>query len=72
MEYFVAVLRASDLRAAGMEVAARPLPDDPSHAEITSLTYSNRKSKLAIEWRTLLAEQLCLQILGPFTTRVSL
>lgn len=65
-EYFVAVLRAGDIRAAGMEVAARPFPDDPSHAEITSLAYANRKSKQAIEWRTLLVEQLCLQVEGPF------
>ncbi len=33
-EYYVAVVRAHDIRAAGMEVAARPLTDDPSHAEI--------------------------------------
>ncbi|HUG70894.1 MAG TPA: hypothetical protein VMM76_24310 [Pirellulaceae bacterium] len=65
-QYYVAVLRAGDIRAAGMELAARPLPDDPSHAEITSLTYESRKSKLAIEWRSLLAEQLCLRIEGPF------
>lgn len=67
-EYYVAVLRARDIRAAGMEVAARPLSNDPSHAEIISLTYSNRKSKQAIEWRALLAEQLCLRTGGPFTT----
>jgi hypothetical protein len=66
--YFVAILQAGDLRAAGMEVTPRPLPDDPGHAEITSLTYDNRKSKQAIEWRTLLAEQLCLEIQGPFVT----
>jgi len=67
-EYYVAVVRARDIRAAGMEVASRPLSDDPSHAEITSLTYDNRKSKHAIEWRVLLAEQLCLQVEGPLTT----
>ena len=55
-KYYVAVVRARDLRGAGMEVAARPLSDDPSHAEITSLTYGNRKLKRAIEWRALLAE----------------
>lgn len=57
-----------DIRAAGMEVTARPLPDDPSHAETTSLTYVDRKSKQAIEWRTLLAEQLSLRVEGPFST----
>ncbi len=67
-QYYVAVLRAGDIWAAGMEVAARPLPDDPSHAEIPTLTYDNRKSKQTIEWRALLAEQLCLRIDGPFST----
>jgi hypothetical protein len=71
-QYHVAVLRAGDIRSHGMEIAARPLPDDPGHAEITSLTYDNRKSKQAIEWRTLLAERLCLQIEGPFSTPPSL
>jgi hypothetical protein len=63
--YFVALLRAGDIRAAGMEVVPRPLPDDPGHAEIPELTYDTRKSKLAIEWRTRLAGELCLYIEGP-------
>jgi hypothetical protein len=67
-QYYVAVLRAGDIRAAGMEVAAQPLPDDPGHAQITSLTYDGRKSKQAIQWRTLLAEQLCLRVEGTFFT----
>lgn len=67
-EYCIAVLRAGDIRSAGLEVTAQPLPDDPSHAEIISLTYDNRQSKQAIEWRTTLAEQLCLRIEGPFST----
>mgnify|MGYP007026272002 CR=1 FL=1 len=50
-QYYVAVLRAGDMRAAGVDVAARPLADDPSHTEIPGLTYDNRKSKQAIEWR---------------------
>ncbi len=64
--YVVAWLRAGDLRAAGIDVLPRPLPDDPGHAEIPTLTYDQRKSKQAIEQRTLLAEKLCLQIQGPF------
>lgn len=67
-QYYVVVVRAGDIRSAGMEVAARPLPDDPSHAEISSLTDDNRKTRQAIEWRTLLAEQLYLRIEGPFST----
>lgn len=67
--YYVALLRAADIRAAGMDVVPKPLPDDPGHAEIPELTYENRKSKQAIEWRTLLAEKLFLQIEGPFSSR---
>ncbi len=67
--YYVALLRAADIRAAGMDIVHMPLPDDPGHTEIPDLNYENRKSKQAIEWRTLLAEKLCLQIEGPFSSR---
>ena len=64
--YYVAVFRAGDLRAAGMEVSANPVEGNPGHAEISSLRYDNRKSKQAIEWRFLLAHRLCLRVEGPF------
>lgn len=66
--YYVAVLRAGDLRAMGIEVAPRPIRDDPGHAEIVGLTYEERKRMPYYEWQTLLAEQLCLRIEGPFPT----
>jgi hypothetical protein len=65
--YYVAVLRAADLRAVGIDVVPSPLKDDPEHAEIPGLTYDNRKLMPYFEWQTLLAEQLCLRIEGPFT-----
>jgi hypothetical protein len=64
--YYVAVLRAGDLRAQGIEVIPRPLEGDPGHGEIPGLTYDNRKSDQALEWKVLLAHQLCLRVEGPF------
>jgi hypothetical protein len=65
-DYYVAVFRAGDLRAAGLEVTARPVEGNPGHAEIANLRYETRKSRQAIEWRFLLAHRLCLRVEGPF------
>src|SRR5436309_2142592 len=64
-QYYVAVLRTGDLRAAGIEVVPRPLADDPGHAELPALTYAERKSDEVLEWKALLAWQLCLRVEGP-------
>ena len=65
-KYYVAVLRAGDLRAQGIAVVPRPLEGDPGHAELPGLTYQDRKSDEALEWKALLAQQLCLRVEGPF------
>ena len=54
-----------------MHVVSSPTPDDASHAEIVDLTYDSRKSKQAMEYRVLLAVQLCLWVEGPFLTQHS-
>ena len=64
--YFVAVLRAGDLRRLGMDVRPMPLKEDPGHCEIADLTFDSRKAMPFREWQALLAEQLCLRIEGPF------
>jgi hypothetical protein len=64
--YHVALLRAGDLRAAGMEVMPKSVEGRPGHAEITSLTYGNRRSDQALEWQSSLAGELCLAVEGPF------
>lgn len=69
--YYVAVLRAGDLRAIGIDAVPQPLEADPGHAGIAGLTYENRKRMPYLEWQTLLAEQLCLRIEGPFSSRAS-
>lgn len=43
-----------------------PLGNDPSHCEVAELTFANRRAIPFAEWQTLLAEQLCLRIEGPF------
>ena len=62
--YWVAVLRAGDLRQHGIGVEPRPLPDDPGHAELPDLTCHNRDSAAALERQQRLAE-LCLRVEGP-------
>ena len=69
--YYVAVLRAGDLRATGMQVVPRPVEGNPGHAEIANLTYDERKSRRAIEWQFLLAHKLCRGIQGPYRTEES-
>ena len=49
-----------------IEVTAKPIEGNPGHAEIPSLRYENRKSRQAVEWRSLLAYRLCLRVEGPF------
>ena len=64
--YFVAVLRVGDLRAHGLEVVPRPVAGTRGHAEIISLTATNRDSDEALRVMELLAERLCLRVEGPF------
>ncbi|HPM81470.1 MAG TPA: hypothetical protein PLF81_12265 [Candidatus Anammoximicrobium sp.] len=65
-QYYVAVLRAGELRRLGMDIVPRPLEDDPGHCEIADLNFGNRKAMPFAEWQSLLAEQLCLRVEGPF------
>ena len=71
--YFVAVLRAGDLRQHGIDVAPRPnTPDghDPGHAELPGLTAENRDTDSALE-RKLALSTLTLQVQGPFVATVA-
>lgn len=64
-KYYVAVLRAGDLRARGIDIVQRP-PEDPAHCEIVNLTYANRKDDRSEEIKVVLAHELCLRVEGPF------
>jgi len=63
--YYVAVLRAGDLRQNGMEIVPQSTPDDPGHAEFPDLTCHNRLMPEAQERKLRLAG-LCLSVEGPF------
>lgn len=63
--YYVAVLRAGDLRHKGIQVVPRPILGDPGHAELPELNAGNRKSDRTLELQRILVE-LCLRVEGPF------
>jgi hypothetical protein len=67
--YYVASLRASQLREHGIEPVPRPIldsdPPDPGHAELPCLTAGNRRTDQALEYKLRLAS-LCFEIQGPF------
>ncbi len=63
--YFVAVLRAGDIRAQGMAIEPKPKPDDLGHAELPQLNAENRKTDATLGRQRILAG-LCLSVEGPF------
>ena len=63
--YYVAVLRAGDLRERGIEAEPRPGPGDPGHVELPQLTSENRLAPESQERQVLLTE-LSLRVEGPF------
>ena len=67
--YYVGVLRAGDIRRHEMRIVATAGdPGGPAgHVEIIDLTYDLRKSDRVRELEVLLADKLCLDVLGPFT-----
>jgi len=64
--FYIAVLRAGDLRREGIRVVPRPLEGKPGHAELPDLTYDDRREDRVEEFKQLLANKLCREVLGPF------
>ncbi len=63
-QYYIAVLRAGDLRARGIRVEPRPVPRlGRGHAELPDLRSDNRRDTDEIQ--ALLAE-LCIRVEGPY------
>lgn len=69
--YYVAVLLTRQLRERGIEVVPRPLDGKPGHAELPGITYDTRHSREVRDREAQLAEELCLEILGPFSPPAS-
>lgn len=66
--YYLAELRAGDLRANGIAVVPQPhIQDgyDIAHAELPDLNASNRKDSRTIERQRILAKNV-LEVVGPF------
>ena len=64
--YYVAVLRAGDLRQRGIVIEPKPIPGIRGHAEIVNLTVANRDTDNARSMMVVLAHELCLRVEGPF------
>ena len=65
--FYIGFLRASNLRAHGMEIIPKPIPPDQiGHAEIPELTFESKNTKRGKELQVKLAEQLCFPITGPY------
>jgi hypothetical protein len=62
--YYVATLRARDIRAAGIEIT-RDDPGDPGHVVLPSLNGTNRKDDRTLKLQRVLAG-LPLSVSGPF------
>lgn len=63
--YFIAVLKVSDILAAGMSVVAKPIEGVLGHVQIPELTHENRKSVASEEFKVTLAHKLVTEVLGP-------
>jgi hypothetical protein len=66
--YYVAVLRASDVRAAGANVHPWPIVGDLGHAEISNLTYDARKTDESLKLIQALRSAV-IRVEGPFDGR---
>ncbi len=66
-QYYVACLRAGDIRAQGIEPKADPQPDDPGHALLPQMTRDNRKDDDTLERARILA-RLVTEVRGPIST----
>jgi hypothetical protein len=67
--YYVVSHRVRDLRARGIDVIARPTPENPGHVVLPGLRADNRKTNDAVEIMDFLARNV-VQIFGPFNYEV--
>lgn len=64
--YYVAAMRAGDLRAAGIEIVPKPRGGQPGHAEIPGLTRETRSTLEGKSLSLLLSQKHCIRVEGPF------
>ena len=63
--YYVAVIKAGELRQNGIRITPRPQPGDPGHAELPDFTCRTRDEDSTIQLRNTLAT-LHESVQGPF------
>ena len=71
--YFIAILHAEALRAAGILIEPRPVVPtgyDPAHAELPQLSYAVRKESKTLELQRELVRICGNNVQGPFLTPV--
>jgi hypothetical protein len=66
-EYFVAELRAGDLRNKGLTLRPAPLANDPGHCVLTEICWGNASTDEAQGCRVLLANELTRRVVGPYS-----
>jgi len=66
--YYVAILRAKDLRSRGIQIISDPQEGNPGHALLPEVNYGRRKSEQVLEWALAMAKELTFEVRGPFTT----
>ena len=64
--YYVALVRAGEVRACGMSVTPRPIEGNAGHVEIPEITFANKKETASLERQKLLAHELTYEVQGPF------
>lgn len=71
-QYWVGVVRAGDIRGIGLDVVPAPRgPDELGHCEIPQLRSATRDSAESREWQVRLAQELCVEVLGPYPPRAT-
>ncbi|MBN1345415.1 MAG: hypothetical protein JXQ73_22165 [Phycisphaerae bacterium] len=64
--YFVAILRAGDIRREGIQATPTPELAGPGHVSLPDLNYKDRRTDKVLEAARRLATTICRRVEGPF------
>lgn len=63
--YFIARLRVSSIRAAGLDVGPSPTEENPGHCEISTMNADSRRKPACRENELILKTKCLVDVLGP-------
>lgn len=63
--YYIARLRVSSIRAAGLDIHPAPTPENPGHCEISSMRAEMRRTDACREAELILKSKCLLDVVGP-------